>query len=136
MRSIVPCYGEQVQARELSISMQAGHFLRRMRSGFCCGVGLAALVLAGFATFGELVMNAIEDDWGYVNSAYWAVATLTGVGYGDYAPTDKTGRLFTCVPALVPIRPRSRGERRSLRTFPGASLRPGSLAFNPRPRRL
>ena len=40
---------------------------------------------------------------------------------------------------LVPIRPRRRGERRSLRTFsPGASLRPsGSLAgFDPRPRRL
>ena len=30
----------------------------------------------------------------------------------------------------------SRGERRSLRTLPGVSLRPGSLAFNPRPRRL
>jgi hypothetical protein len=38
---------------------------------------------------------------------------------------------------LVPIRPRSRCARRSLRTFPGASLRPGgSLGFNPRPRRL
>jgi len=38
---------------------------------------------------------------------------------------------------LVPIRPRWRGERRSLRTFPGASLRPGSLAFDPdTPRRL
>jgi len=39
----------------------------------------------------------------------------------------------------VPVRPRTRGERRSLRTFlPGASLRPGSLAgFNPdTPRRL
>jgi len=36
---------------------------------------------------------------------------------------------------LVPIRPRSRGGRRSLRTFPGASLRP-PLAFNTRPRRL
>ena len=36
---------------------------------------------------------------------------------------------------LVPIRPRWRGERRSLRTFPGASLRP-HLAFNSRPRRL
>ena len=36
---------------------------------------------------------------------------------------------------LVPIRRRSRGERRSLRTLPGASLRP-HLAFNPRPRRL
>ena len=33
---------------------------------------------------------------------------------------------------LVPIRPRRRGERRSLRTFsPGVSLRPGSLAFDP-----
>jgi len=36
---------------------------------------------------------------------------------------------------LVPIRPRSRGERRSLRTFAGDSLRP-LLAFNARPRRL
>ena len=36
---------------------------------------------------------------------------------------------------LVPIRPRPRGERRSLRTLPGASLRP-PLAFNPRHRRL
>ena len=37
---------------------------------------------------------------------------------------------------LVPIRPRQRGERPSLRTFPGVSLRP-SHAFNPdTPRRL
>ena len=36
---------------------------------------------------------------------------------------------------LVPIRPRRRGERRSLRTFAVLSLRP-PLAFNPRPRRL
>ena len=36
---------------------------------------------------------------------------------------------------LVPIRPRSRGERRSLRTFAVVSLRPPP-AFNPRPRRL
>ena len=41
-----------------------------------------------------------------------------------------------CVHTLVPIRPRRRGERRSLRTFAVVSLRPGSLAFNPRPRRL
>ena len=39
---------------------------------------------------------------------------------------------------LVPIRPRRRGERRSLRTLsPGVSLRPSPLAFNPdTPRRL
>ena len=45
----------------------------------------------------------------------------------------RSGAFYT----LVTIRPRSRGERRSLRTLPGASLRPGSLAFNPdTPRRL
>ena len=43
----------------------------------------------------------------------------------------ESGAFYT----LVPIRPRRRGERRSLRTFPGVSLRP-HLAFNPRPRRL
>eukprot|EP00982_Pelagococcus_subviridis_P011250 31073-Pelagococcus_subviridis.AAC.2 len=38
---------------------------------------------------------------------------------------------------LVPVRPRWRGERRFLRTSPGAYLRPGSLGFNPdTPRRL
>eukprot|EP00982_Pelagococcus_subviridis_P017020 31508-Pelagococcus_subviridis.AAC.8 len=36
---------------------------------------------------------------------------------------------------LVPIRPRWRGERRSLRTFARVSLRP-PLGFNTRPRRL
>ena len=53
-------------------------------------------------------------------------AEADGVGARD------GGAFYT----LVPIRPRWRGERRSLRTFPGVSLRPGSLAFNPRPRRL
>jgi mitogen-activated protein kinase organizer 1 len=45
---------------------------------------------------------------------------------------DEGAFVFT----LVPIRPRWRGERRSLRPLPDVSLRPGSLAFNPRPRRL
>jgi hypothetical protein len=44
---------------------------------------------------------------------------------------SRSGAFYT----LVTIRPRRRGERRSLRTFPGVSLRP-TLAFNPRPRRL
>ena len=53
-----------------------------------------------------------------------------GGGGGGAAPS---GAFYL---TLVPIRSRRRGERRSLRTFPGASLRPGSLAFNTRPRRL
>ena len=54
--------------------------------------------------------------------------TTTLMGLGAY---PASGAFYT----LVPIRPRRRGERRSLRTFPGVSLRP-HLAFNTRPRRL
>ena len=50
----------------------------------------------------------------------------------DAAVPSPSGAFYT----LVPIRPRSRCERRSLRTFAGASLRPTPLGFNPRPRRL
>ena len=62
-----------------------------------------------------------------------------GVTGGDYElekKPHKTSMRDGAFYTLVPIRPRSRGGRRSLRTFPGASLRPGSLAFNPRPRCL
>ena len=51
------------------------------------------------------------------------------------APSSSKRRKVRSI-TLVPIRPRRRGERRSLRTLlPGASLRP-PLAFDPRPRRL
>ena len=51
-------------------------------------------------------------------------------------PHRRRGTQARSIITPVPIRPRRRGERRSFRTLPGASLRPGSLAFNPRPRRL
>jgi para-aminobenzoate synthetase len=50
----------------------------------------------------------------------------------SYATVHQARRSIT----LVPIRPRWRGERRSLRTFPGVSLRPRLGFFFPRPRRL
>jgi hypothetical protein len=56
----------------------------------------------------------------------------------ERALVDRARELGAFYLTLVPVRPRRRGERRSLRTFsPGVSLRPGSLAFNPdTPRRL
>jgi amino acid transporter len=66
---------------------------------------------------------------------------IKGFAHVVVAPSYRVGKTFAiqglgAFYTLVPIRPRWRGERRSLRTLPGASLRPGSLAFNPRPRRL
>ena len=60
-----------------------------------------------------------------------------GAGGGAKVPgADQGASASASTITLVPIRSRRRGARRSLRTLPGASLRPGSLAFNPRPRRL
>ena len=71
----------------------------------------------------EAVKLDVADgaSWYAVGMAYMAAFCADGA----------SGAFYT----LVPIQPRSRGERRSLRTFPGGSLR-SSLAFNPRPRRL
>jgi len=77
-----------------------------------------------------------------LNDAERALETHGELGY-DFAPwvaetwhdmrdaDAASGAFYT----LVPIRPRWRGGRRSLRTFAGVSLRPPP-AFNPHPRRL
>ena len=66
-----------------------------------------------------------------------AIAPVVAGDLGDNARVETHDALghFGAFYTLVPIRPRSRGERLFLRTFPGASLRL-PLAFNPRPRRL
>jgi len=64
-------------------------------------------------------------------------AARRGGGAGGGATGDGAGVLFAegAFYTLVPIRPRWRGGRRSLRTFAVVSLRP-PLPFNTRPRRL
>jgi len=69
---------------------------------------------------------------------WWDVLIFTALAYtASWTPYEVAFEVRSSI-TPVPIRPRSRGERRSLRTFSsGASLRPGSLAFNPyTPRRL
>ena len=95
-------------------------------------------LVAGFSMhrFGVGV-NPMEDTMRKINAVTpirknaRVLDVCTGLAYTAIAAMKK-GAFYT----LVPIRPRRRGERRSLRTFAVVSLRPGSLAFNPRPRRL
>ena len=35
------------------------------------------------------------EGWGYVDSLYFSIITLTTIGYGDFSPQTTEGKLFT-----------------------------------------
>ncbi len=63
--------------------------------------GLLTLVavLVGAATW----FYKIVEGWGWVDSLYFTVITLTTVGYGDLNPTTAGSKLFTVALVLVGI---------------------------------
>ena len=100
--------------------------------------------------WGSTVASDVDEDAERVESGKaGALAALSGTllssplllsqspsaGFGDPVALQSVAGVLGAFYTLVPIRPRRRGERRSLRTFAVLSLRP-PLAFNPRPRRL
>ena len=105
------------------------------------GTSMATPIVAGVAILARQyfadgfypsgVANASD---GFAPSSALLKATLIN-GAAPMSGFTSAGVPLGAFCTLVTIRPRSRGERRSLRTFPVLSLRP-PLAFNPRPRRL
>ena len=54
----------------------------------------------GLSFIAALIVTAIVayhflEGWDYVDSAYFAVSTITTVGYGDLVPKTEMGRIFT-----------------------------------------
>lgn len=43
---------------------------------------------------GTLSYHHLEG-WGYIDSLYFSVITLTTVGYGDFSPQTNGGKIFT-----------------------------------------
>ena len=82
----------------------------------------------------EKKKEALSVTWNKVNADFGSIfSTLLPGTSAKLEPPEARSSI-----TLVPIRPRRRGERRSLRTSnPGVSLHPSPLAFNPdTPRRL
>ncbi len=51
---------------------------------------------------GTFVYRSVEN-WGWVDSTYFAVSTLTTVGFGDLHPTHTASRIFTIIYMLIGI---------------------------------
>lgn len=51
---------------------------------------------------GTFVYRSVEN-WGWVDSTYFAVSTLTTVGFGDLHPTHTVSRVFTIFYMLIGI---------------------------------
>lgn len=58
---------------------------------------LLVLLLGGAFLFQHL------ENWTWIQAFYFATATVTTVGYGDFAPTTEVSRLATSIYALISI---------------------------------
>ena len=63
------------------------------------GILYLVTVVVGSGT----VFYRFVEDWGWIDSVYFTVITLTTVGYGDLAPTSGPSKLFTVFLVLVGI---------------------------------
>lgn len=62
----------------------------------------ALFLVLFFTTVGALGMMAIEN-LSFTTAFYWAVVTVTTVGYGDVTPKTDFGKIFTCVFATLAV---------------------------------
>ncbi len=62
-----------------------------------------ALVLFLIFLLGGTFIYSFIEGWRYIDSAYFTVATVTTVGYGDFVPQTDIGKIFTMIFSFVGI---------------------------------
>ncbi len=65
-------------------------------------------ILYGLSLIAVLIASAIIayhflEGWNYIDSTYFAVSTITTVGYGDLTPKTQPGRIFTILYMLIGV---------------------------------
>ena len=60
-------------------------------------VSYACLLLALYMGVGIAVYIQLEDNWSSIDAAYFCMATMSTVGYGDISPTSASSKAFTVI---------------------------------------
>lgn len=82
-----------------------GRAVRNRRRELCLSFGLALIILLVSATCLFIVESSVQPEaFGSIPRAmWWAMATLTTVGYGDVYPITVVGKLFAGISAITSI---------------------------------
>src|SRR5258706_16292103 len=75
-------------------------FATLTRPGRGFRIRYAVLALAAAIVFGTIGFHLVEG-WGFADSLYVTVQTLTTVGYGDMTPRSGAGRSFAVLVMLI-----------------------------------
>ena len=78
-------------------------FGRAIRRGFSEPEFRGLLYLVAVVIGGGTLFYRLVERWGWIDSLYFTVITLTTVGYGDLAPTRPLSKIFTVVFVLLGI---------------------------------
>ncbi|MBU2577092.1 MAG: potassium channel family protein [Nanoarchaeota archaeon] len=54
-----------------------------------------AIIIFIILLVGGIYFYSSVEEWRYIDSAYFTVATVTTVGYGDFVPETDIGKIFT-----------------------------------------
>lgn len=65
-------------------------------------VFVALITLFGWIALGTFVFYRLED-WTRIQAFYFAVVSITTVGYGDFVPTSDLSRLFAAIYILIGV---------------------------------
>jgi voltage-gated potassium channel len=65
------------------------------------GVRAAAFFAAYTVVAGGLTFAVVEDDTSALDGLYWAVTTVTTIGYGDLSPDTPAGKVIAVVVMLT-----------------------------------
>ncbi|MBW2997711.1 potassium channel family protein, partial [Candidatus Woesearchaeota archaeon] len=72
------------------------------RVSFRTKVLLAVFTVLVLIIVGTVVYRVLEG-WGFVDSAYFTMITLTTIGYGDLVPTTAASKMFTAFFAFAGV---------------------------------